>query len=88
MFDKIEELYIVPGEKKKILAAIDALKKDPHAPREISVRFTLHIHNEYPKHMHKGGAKSVVVNNATEEEKAAKDGFGKFVPAAPEEDES
>lgn len=38
-------------EEKKIGDALEALAKDPHAPRELSVRLTIHIHNEYPKHI-------------------------------------
>lgn len=78
----ISELF--PGEQKRIDDALDALAKDPHAPREISVRVRLHIHHEYPKSLFKGKA-SRIVNSATEEKAAVEDGFGAFVPEAPEE---
>lgn len=62
-----------PGEQKRIAEAIEALAKDHHAPREITVRLTLHVHHEYPKHVPakdvKGNAITKIANNA-EEEKA------------------
>jgi hypothetical protein len=53
-------------EDRRIQAALDALAVDQHAPREISVKLTLHIHHEYPKHVQAGG-NTVVVNNPDEE---------------------
>lgn len=38
-------------DEKRIDAALEALKKDPHAPRSISIEVGLHVHNEYPKHV-------------------------------------
>jgi hypothetical protein len=48
---EIEGASISLGEEKRIKDAIDVLAKDPHAPREISVKLTLHVYNEYPKHV-------------------------------------
>jgi hypothetical protein len=61
-------------EEKRIQDALYALATDPHAPREISVKLTLHIHHEYPKHVQRDGA-TVVVNSAYEE-------FGPASPAS------
>lgn len=60
------------GEQERIDKALAALAKDPHAAREITVRFTLHVHNEYPKHVtvgedKDGNAITKVANNAGEE---------------------
>ena len=57
-------------EEKRIQDALYALATDPHAPREISVKLTLHIHHEYPKHVQVGG-ETVVVNNSDEEKEAS-----------------
>jgi hypothetical protein len=46
---EIAEASISLDEEKSIHKAIDAIRNDPHAPREISVRLMLHVHNEYPK---------------------------------------
>lgn len=59
----MSQVTLLPGEQEKIDAALEALAKDPHAPREISVRVAIHIHNEYPKFV---GEK--IVNSAEEEE--------------------
>lgn len=72
----LEGVYIVPGEEEKVRAALDALDKDVHAPREISVRYTLHIHREYPKHVtvgqdKDGNAITKIVNSEDEEDAAA-----------------
>jgi hypothetical protein len=40
-----------PGETDRIKRAVDALEKDPHAPRTMSVEVILHLHREYPKHV-------------------------------------
>jgi len=71
------------GEDKRIQDALEALAKDPHAPRELTVRITLHIHNEYPKHLHKAG-KFIIANNEAEEAAAKADGYGKYVAPTPE----
>jgi hypothetical protein len=59
-------------DEKRIDAALEALAKDPHAPRSISVEVGLHVHNEYPKHVTIGKDKddqpiTKVVNSAEEE---------------------
>jgi hypothetical protein len=84
MFDEIEGLTLAEGEEKRIEDALDALAKDTHAPREISVRFTLHIHNEYPKHVTVGVDENEqpiikVVNNRYEEKAA----LASVAPASP-----
>lgn len=95
MYEEIEGVTLAEGEEKRINDALDALAKDPHAPREISVRFTLHIHNEYPKHVtigtSKDGSTIVQVVNNPDEEKAAlasiapapSDPVASSAPAAP-----
>lgn len=53
------------ADEKRIEDAIEALRKDAHAPRTLLVTVTLHVHNEYPKVV---GGKIV---NSEEEEQAA-----------------
>lgn len=84
---RLDDEQVTPeaGAEEKIKAALDALSKDPHAPREITVRFTLHIHNEYPKHVvvgQKDGVDVVQVVNSEEEEEAA---LAAVQPADPQE---
>ena len=71
---KSENVNLSADEEKKIQDALDALAKDPHAPREVSVKLTLHIHHEYPKHVtvgkDKDGNPVTKVVNSPEEEKA------------------
>jgi hypothetical protein len=71
---KSENVNLSAEEEKRIADALDALAKDPHAPREISVKLTLHIHHEYPKHVTVGKDKDdnpiVKVANNEDEEKA------------------
>jgi hypothetical protein len=67
------------GEEQRITDAMEALAKDPHAPREISVRLILHVHREYPKHVVVGkneddSPKTVLVNSAEEESAATRTG--------------
>lgn len=50
------------GDMQRINDGLTALAGDSHAPRSISVSVTLHVFNEYPKHV---GDK--VVNSAEEE---------------------
>jgi hypothetical protein len=62
-----------PADFKRIEEALKELAKDSHAPREISVKVRLHVHNEYPKHVtvgedEKGKPKIKIVNSAAEEE--------------------
>jgi hypothetical protein len=59
---------LAPGEQARIDAALDLLETDNHAPREITVRYVLHVHHEYPKAV---GDK--IVNNAWEEMKNAEE---------------
>lgn len=71
MFD-MQGVSAANGEEKRVQDALDALALDPHAPREISVRLTLHIHNEYPKHVTVGTDKdgnpvTQIVNSEAEE---------------------
>jgi len=82
---EIKGATIEHGGEEKIRKALAALAEDPHAPREVSVKFTLHIHNEFPKHLYKG-KHEIVVHDEKAEEAARADGFGKFVPAADEEE--
>ena len=75
-------------EQKRITDALAELEKDPHAPREISVKLTLHVHNEYPKHVYKTTGKVtelLVVNNEEEEEDAIAKGYGDYVAPVTEE---
>lgn len=71
----IKGASVSPLEEKKVKEALAALAKDPHAPRELTVRVTLNVHNEYPKHVTVGldeNKKPIVeVVNSEEEEKAA-----------------
>jgi hypothetical protein len=71
---KSENVNLSAEEENRIAVALEALAKDPHAPREISVKLTIHIHNEYPKHVTVGknedGSPIVKVANSAEEEKA------------------
>jgi hypothetical protein len=46
-----KNVRLLPGEQEKIDAALDALEQDPHAPNQLSVRVSLHVHREYPKHV-------------------------------------
>jgi hypothetical protein len=84
MFD-IKGVSPANGEEKRVTDALAALAKDPHAPREISVKLTLHVHNEYPKLLYKGKHTRVVAD-ATEEKAAAVEGFGAFVAEKPAEE--
>jgi len=80
-----EGVSLAAGEKEKISAAMTELEQDVHAPREITVRFTLHVHRAYPKHVtigkkDDGTPITTVVQNAEEEKqlsKAAKKTNGK-----------
>lgn len=81
-----EGASVAASELKKISDGIAAIEKDAHSPREVSIRVTLHVHNEYPKHLYKG-KESVIVNNEEQEEKAIVEGFGKFDPKAAAEAE-
>ena len=54
---------IAATELDRIQKALDEIMKDPHAPRSLTVNVTLHVYNEYPKHL----TVTKVVNNADEE---------------------
>jgi hypothetical protein len=67
-----KEVQLAAGEEARIEAAVEELRKDPHAPREITARFILHVHREYPKHVKVGEDKDgnpiiKIVNSAEEE---------------------
>lgn len=68
---------IPASEVERVEVAVRELAKDPHAPREISVKANLHVHNDYPEVLYKGKETRSVAN---EEEKAAaaKDGFDAY----------
>lgn len=83
MFGLPKGVSISIAEEKRVTDGLEALSKDPHAPREISVSLTLHVHNEYPKLLYKG-KDSVTVADEAGEEKAIADGFGKFSPEGSE----
>ena len=68
------------GEEQRIADAIEQLRKDPHAPRTISVTVTLHLHNEYPKHV-----AGKLVNSAEEEAAALAAAKKAADPEAPAE---
>jgi hypothetical protein len=67
-------LRIEESEEKRIAAAVEALKADPHSPREITVTLILSVHREYPKHVVTGkddaGDDVIAVVNSAEEEAA------------------
>lgn len=81
----IEGANIEAGGEEKLNQALADLAKDPHAPREVSVKFTLHVHNEYPKHVtvgedKDGNAITKIVTNE-DEEKAVLASLAKAEPA-------
>jgi hypothetical protein len=61
-------------EVKRVEEALAELAKDNHAPREITLTATLHVHHEYPKHVTVGKDADdrpiVKIVNSAEEEKA------------------
>lgn len=72
MFDD-ENVSLAAADEQRIKDALAALRKDPHAAREISVTLSLHIHNEYPKCVTVGEDKDgnaivKVVNSQAEED--------------------
>lgn len=72
-----EFVNVSEEEMQKVDAAIEELKKDPHAPRNVSVTLTVHVHNEYPKTLYKGKEVQMVAD-ADAEEAAAEAGFGPY----------
>ena len=59
-------------EVQRVQDAMNLLARDNHAPREITVTATLHVHHEYPKHVtvakDKDGEPITKVVNSPEEE--------------------
>lgn len=75
MADTNRKAIMAPGEQERIDQALAALAKDTHSPREISVKYILHVHNEFPKHVKvgedkDGNAITKVVQNPAEESAA------------------
>jgi hypothetical protein len=70
------------GEEERIKKALEELGKDNHAPRELTIKVTLHVHHDYPKVLYKGAgtAKAKHVNSIDEETEATTDGYGAFQP--------
>ena len=64
-------------EQKKVSDALAALEKDPHAPREVTLRVTLHIHNEYPRIVYRGKETRSVQDEAALA-KALDEGFSDY----------
>jgi hypothetical protein len=79
-----EGAVFAPGEIERVEGALKHLQEDPHAPRELSVRVIVHVHNEYPKHVVTGtteeGEPITKVVNSAEEEAALQ---GAQAPADP-----
>jgi hypothetical protein len=76
-----EGVDISLAEQKRIEDGLKALAKDPHAPRQLSIEVTLHVHNEFPKLLYKGEGKKLEtrsVANESEEDAAAAEGFGPY----------
>lgn len=74
------------GEVERVAAALNELAKDPHAPREISVKVVLRVHRDYPRHLYKENGDSIIVADSAAEEQAAENGYGRaYVPKAQEE---
>jgi hypothetical protein len=75
MSDSNRKATMAPGEQERIDKALATLAKDPHSPREISVRYVLFVYNEFPKHVtvgkdDHGNAITELVNDAAEEKAA------------------
>lgn len=68
---------ISAGEVERVNQAMKELAKDAHAPREITLTATLHIHHEYPKTLYKG-KETRSVADASAEEAAMEAGFGPY----------
>lgn len=85
---EVERIEAGLAELAKDPSAKDAKdRRDPHAPREISVRVILHAHREYPKVLYKGvGVRDAVQVADEEAEQAAIDrGYGDHVPEPQDE---
>lgn len=72
-----EGATISAGEVERVEQAMAELAKDSHAPREITLKATLHVHHEYPKTLYKGKETRSVVD-IDQQAAAAKDGFGPY----------
>lgn len=72
-----EGATISPEEVERVHQAMKELAKDPHAPREITVKAVLHIHHEYPRVLYKG-KETRSVADAGQQEAAASEGFGPY----------
>lgn len=83
-----EGAVFADGAEKQISDALEALAKDPHSPRQISVNVILNVHREYPKMLYKGEgtAKSVLVGDEAAEQSARDAGFGEHQPEAAKEE--
>lgn len=70
------------GEEERIKKALQELEKDTHAPRELTIKVTLHVHHDYPKLVYKGAgsSKAKSVTNPDDEAAARADGYGAFQP--------
>jgi hypothetical protein len=65
------------AEVERVQQAMAELAKDPHAPREITLKATLHVHREYPKTLYKGKEIRQVAD-ASAEKAAVEAGFGPY----------
>ncbi len=75
---KICEGAVISAEEvKKVQQAMLELAKDNHAPREITLKATLHVHHEFPKTLYKG-KETRAVANSEEQAMAAAAGFGPY----------
>ncbi len=72
-----EGAQISAAEVERVEKAIEQLKEDKGATREMTVTVTLHLHHEYPKVVYKGKEHKAVAN-ADEEAAAAGEGFGVY----------
>ncbi len=68
---------ISAGEVERVRQAMAELAKNPHAPREITLKATLHIHREYPKMLYKG-KETMSVADASAEKAAVEAGFSSY----------
>jgi len=72
-----EGATISAEEVERVQQAMLELAKDPHAPREITVKAILHVHHEYPKMLY-NGKETRSVADAAEEKAAEADDFGPY----------
>jgi predicted sulfurtransferase len=86
MSDINKTATLAAGEQERIDKALDVLAENNHAPREITVKYILHVNHEFPKLMYKGKKETRTVNNEAEEKAATADGFGAYVHPKPVEE--